>query len=355
MSIWQWVHEFARDASESGDDQRFQIYQLALEASEYGKEDPELNLATLNEGRALASQLNEPWWILFFDHWRLQNLLNYQRDFREVVEIAVTATLEARKPIYAHFPQRICLHEDLITAYLGIDPLGYSNVITEAMDYMKAEVPDDVECRFCAESCRAEFALVCNDLDGAEKSARRTLKMADECETQSTSDHHGAAACGYLCTVSYRRQDWESLREWSDMGEELNRKRDEDLGLATQLIWKAILTRIHGDEDQAKRIRHRAISRVKRARSTPGADYYDALCAFHEQGDELDKALLVRERELARISGKGRLHDECQIHLKRCRILAKLGELSEEALQEAREAANRLRDPKPILAELDQL
>lgn len=355
MSIWDWIHEFLAEAEANGDEERLELIEHAHRASDFGKEEPDLNLAALNEGRALAQRLQEPWWILFFDHWRLQVLLHYKRDYREVLDIAVKATLEARKPTYAQFPQRVCLHEDLINAYLGIDPLGHQDAIASAMDYMNDEIPEDVECQFCARSCRTEFELVRGQLEEAEKSAKITLEMADDYWNPSTAEHHSGAACAHLCTIAYQRKDWAALQEWATLGEELNRNDDDDLGLATQMLWLALVARSQGDSDRAKRLRHRAVSKVKRVRSIPSSDYYDALAAYHEYGGELDKAVRVRERELARINGKGRYHDEAQAQLKRCTLLSTMGQLEDAQRQECRESVEKLRDPSPWIQKLDAL
>src|SRR5437764_6311824 len=157
MSVWNWIHEFADRAEEEGDEERVRLWELQQQAFIHGKNNPEMMLAALDEGRALAQQLNEPWWVLHFDHWRLQCLMHYQLDYRPVLDIAVRAALEARKPAYAHLPQRICLHEDLIYGYLGIDPLGNAAAIEKALDFMAREVSDDLECRYCVQNCRTEF------------------------------------------------------------------------------------------------------------------------------------------------------------------------------------------------------
>lgn len=355
MSIWDWIYEYAAEVEMAEDEQRMQIVDLAHEASSYGKREPELNLARLNEGRALAKQLNESWWVLFFDHWRLQVLMHYIRDFTSVLEIAVEATLEARKPSYALFPQRICLHEDLINAYLGIDPIGHADAISQAMIYMADEVPEDVECRFCAEGCRTEFALVRNDLEEAEESARLTLEMADQSDLYSAAQHHSASACDHLCMIAHLRENREAMKEWAEMGEELSRQEDDQIGIATHLLWQALLARQDGDERTARRKRHRAVTRAKRVRSVPGAYFYNALCAYHEAGGDLEKSLRAREHELARCKGRGRFFDESQLQLKRCRLLARMGQLTEGHLAEAREAIQKLRQPEPLLIELEQL
>ncbi|HKB38658.1 MAG TPA: hypothetical protein VKD72_19595, partial [Gemmataceae bacterium] len=158
-----------------------------------------------------------------------------------------------------------------------------------------------------------------------------------------------------LCEIAHRRQDWEALREWSGEGEALARRTDEHLKVAEFLLWQALLARRDGDEELARRHLRRALSRSRRVRSLPGTAYYNVLCAYHELGGELDRALEVRDLELRRLEGKGRLHDETRCRVKRCRLLGQLGRPLEAELADARTAASRLRDPAPHLEELDRI
>ncbi len=355
MSVWDWIEEFAAEANANGDEERLRLWEIQMRAFNHGKENPDLMLAALDEGRALAQQLNEPWWVLHFDHWRLQALLHYKLDYRDVLDLAVRATLEARKPSFAQLPQRICLHEDLIYSYLGIDPLGNADAIRAALDYMRTEVTEDLDCRYCVQNCRTEFALLRGALAEAEESARVTLAMADEDVHRGTAEHHAAYAHCDLCEIAHRRQDWDALREWSTEGETLARRTDEHLKVAEFLLWQALLARRDGDEELARRHLRRALSRSRRVRSLPGTAYYNVLCAYHELGGELDRALEVRDLELRRLEGKGRLHDETRCRVKRCRLLGQLGRPLDVELAEARTAARRLRDPGPHLEELDRI
>src|SRR5437879_1371776 len=116
MSVWQWVDEFRREATAKGDAERLRLLSLPSSAQMRIEADPERALDLLRDARSLAVQLDEPWWVLLIDHWRLQVQLHYTFDFRDVLDLAVRATLEARKPECARLPQRVCLHEDLVFA-----------------------------------------------------------------------------------------------------------------------------------------------------------------------------------------------------------------------------------------------
>lgn len=355
MSVWSWIHEFAEQAEADGDQQRMRLYELQRQAFQHGKGNPELMLAAIEEGRSLAQMLGESWWVLHFDHWRLQCYMHYLLDYRPVLDLAVRAALEARKPAYAQLPQRICLHEDLIYAYLGADPLGHADAITQALDFMRQEVSEDLECRYCVQNCRTEFALIRGQLDEAEESARNTLDMADEDPSPTTGDHHAVFAYGDLCTVAVRRQDWESLRAWAEAGEAVARSEEEHRKLAEFLLLQGILAWREGEAERAEQLHRHALARVRRVKALPGPSYHDALCAYHEASGRLDEAVKSRRIELEQVAGRGRHHDECRCRAKLCRLLAQAGEPLDSELAAARESAARLRDPSPHLTELDQI
>ena len=121
------------------------------------------------------------------------------------------------------------------------------------------------------------------------------------------------------------------------------------------MVWRALLKRREGDDDTARRLFRSAQSRLGRLKSMPGESYFDAVCAFHEQGGDLGAALTVRDQELQMITGKGRLTHEARCRLKRCRLLAQMGLPLEEDRRAAREAAGKLRHPEKYLEELDRL
>src|SRR3954469_10256323 len=107
MSVWDWVSEFADDARAADDEERLRLYDFQQRAFQHGKANPELMLAALEEGRALAQRLGGAWGGVVFDHWRLQFSRHYLLDYTRAAERAVRATREARKPQYEGLPQRV--------------------------------------------------------------------------------------------------------------------------------------------------------------------------------------------------------------------------------------------------------
>jgi hypothetical protein len=354
VSIWDWVHQFADEAEENGDEDRLHLHELHQRAQSFMEGDPDRALAILAEARVVAEKLGENWWVLFLDHWQLQELIHEKRDFRDVLPIAVRATLEARKPENSGLPQRVCLHEDLIYGYLFIDPLGYADVISEALDYMQDEVAEDVECRYCIQGCRTEFALACGELDKARESVRVSLAMADDDSNIRNAEHHGRAAWCDLCQISWLSGDHETLEEAAREGEVLARRTENHLGLAEILAWQALLARQEGDDDMARRRMRQAQQRTGRVKSIPSDTFFNILAVFHEKGGDLEEAWQVREQELSVVGGKGRLYDEFLCRLQRLRLLVRMGQPHEPELALVREAAEKLRDPIPHLDQIER-
>lgn len=355
MSVWDWVRDFRHNAEARGDAERLRMLSLYDNAIDCHKTDPHKGLEWLAQARATAERLGERWWVLHLDHWRLQYLLHDLLEARAALELAVRATLEARKPEYAALPQRVCLHEDLIYAYIFTDPAGHGELVGGALEYMRGEVGDDLECRYCVQNCATEWRLRCGRLDEAEGSARRALQMADADRNRYTAEHHAVAAYADLCEIAFGREDWGALAGHVEAGEELVRRRENPRKLAEFLMWRALLARRAGDEEAAKRLMRQAVARTARVRSLPFFGYYDALCAYHELGGDLRNALRVRAHELDTIAGKGRLYHECRTRVARCRLLARMGLPLGDDLTAAREAANRLRDPAPHLEALARI
>ena len=108
MNIWNWLFDSIEQHRERGDDSRLEWYRLYRHSAKLGDADPQAAFAALEEGRRRAHEAGDGWWTLFFEHWKLQNLLYKQRDFSRARDLAARVALEARKPVYQGLPQRVC-------------------------------------------------------------------------------------------------------------------------------------------------------------------------------------------------------------------------------------------------------
>ena len=147
----------------------------------------------------------------------------------------------------------------------------------------------------------------------------------------------------------------EALRDHAALGEEKSLRSGERIPLSECQLWQALIARRAGDEARALALRRTAVARMSRLKQPPTPHWFNALCAWALDENDLPAALRVRDLELATYADHGQLGYESYCHLERCRLLARMGPLPEEALTAARLAAGKLRDPAPRLAELDAI
>jgi hypothetical protein len=110
-----------------------------------------------------------------------------------------------------------------------------------------------------------------------------------------------------------------------------------------------------GDENGARRLCRAALHRANRVGGIRASDYLEELAIFHALGEQIEKAVAVRDRQLALLAGMGRYVAEVEVHLDRCEILARLGQLIPEDRQRAQDAIQPLKAPKSYQERLDKL
>ncbi|MBX9678600.1 MAG: hypothetical protein K2X38_07530 [Gemmataceae bacterium] len=349
MNIWSWILEFQQRARAEGDVERAALlddFQSALETKDT---DPDRTLSLLEQSRAKAKVLDEPKWMLFFDHWILQTQLFFRRDYRNLLDHAVKASMEACKSVHRDLPQRVCIHEDLIHAYVGIDPVGYADRIAKALDFMKGEAHPHAECQHCILGCRASFESEMGRFDASREIGEEKLRKA----LDEGSDHHSANAYSHLADLAVKRQDWEAALELAKQMESRAQRSDRDAVQSQALVYQALALRKLGREEEALVRYGRAVARIKRL-AIPSNEIYATIAHFYESAGDDAKALRFREKQFKVHGNRGRLLHDFRNLKERCRLLARLGRLQESDVAEARAAAAKLRHAEKYLAELDE-
>ncbi len=341
---------------------------FALEALEIREKEPERALKLYNQGRDEAVALRESWWILFFDYLRLQIITGPLGDLAEGLRIAEAGVAEADKPLYARFPQRVCLHEDVIRIQCGIDPLGFAPQIEAGIDFMINNLEADSLCHDCLRGVKIRYALEIGRWEEARKLLLESLATPvggmHPIKPQSerhmvgqkvTTEKIRAAEYTQLCVVAWNCGESENLRAWALEGEATGRRVDEYACIAECLMWQAVLARRDGDAATAQRLCQRAIQENKQSLWIAGTSYFDALCLFYEESGELRMACQARAHQLNLLRGKGQTFVEVRAHAERCRLLSLMGHSLESALPAARDAAGFLINSEPALETLERI
>ena len=273
MSAWDWFHEFERNALQKNDRERLRLCQSYHQGYQLREKDPDQAFALFSEARHLAQQLGESWMVLFYDEWRMTALLHFKRDYRNVLDLAVQAALEVRKPQYATYSGRFGIFDNLIAAYLGIDPGGYADAVLQAMDYLDKELPQEPEShRYLLCARRRIFCLEQDRYDEALDWALKELALADSDRDRS----RGPSIFRYLSTalcveIAAARGEWDNLEEWSAAGDTVTRRVGHQVELSELIAWRAVVARRRGEEEKAMRLARSASFAPEGAADAAGA------------------------------------------------------------------------------------
>jgi hypothetical protein len=339
-----WPGRFEADARERGDARRLRLAGIVYDVDAVRESRPDQALALIDEARALARDLAEPWWGLFYDDRRAGVLMKYMGDARGGLEQAVRNVLRLRSPAFACFPWRSRVHDHLVVGYLNTDPIGYADEIRAALDHLETELPDGGSPRYLLLARRRWLAAELGRPDEAEAHARAGLALAADDPDRWTAASHAVFCYSHLCHAAWLRGG-DGLAALAGEGEALARTTGHRLEHAEFQLWRALLARRDGDQAAARRLAHQARARVARLGMPPDHIYFDALAAFHLEAGEVEHALAARDRELALLVGRDRWHAEARCRAERCRLLDRLGRLTAADVEETRRARARLRRP----------
>ena len=349
--VWAWIRDYASDAMERRDGPRIELVQRVWAALQQTRTQPDDAVEAFRQAQDLAARMEEPWWMMFCDHWTLQTLLFRKRDFVQSLPLALNAVEQARAPVFDEFPQRICLQEDLISALQGTDPIGHAPRIAEALAAMEAEVSPQSACYHCLLGLRTEHLRDTGRLAEARDNALAASKQA----ALASDYHHVAEAYANLCQIAFLQNDWPRLRQWSTAGEMFDGRKTDEGCIAELRMWQAAALRRAGEEADAFRQCRIARSRARAPGIVPTAGFFDAWSTLYEVAGDFRRALRVRDRELALLAGNGQAYLECQCHLKRARLRQALQLPFADDVAEVRRISASLRSPGGVQMELDDL
>jgi hypothetical protein len=354
MNVWDWIDEYASQADHRGDRERLALVEIHPEAYGHRHTDPARMLALLEDGRRRATALNEPWWVLFFDHWCLETLIYYQDDYRALLDRAIQLTLDLRQPVHEQHPLRFHAHCNLLAAYLCVDPRGHADAIAAALKYLAEQMPEEGEEKYLLTARQHWFAYEMERLDEATALSLRLLEYADGDPDRHLALHHSVGAHLSLCRLALARSDWPALADHAQLAEDLAARRGAPYDRALAQLWQAV-SASQARDDLAPRHMRGAQSRFARLSRPLDDNYHDALAAYHELAGDLLQALAARVQQADRLRDKGQHATEAEVYLHRLRLKALTGLPLEPEATELLTVVERLRTPSYYLVRLERM
>jgi hypothetical protein len=357
MNDGHW-DEFVRRTDawrQAGDTARLKLIDLYHEAHRYRETDPEFQYGLLTRARDEARRLEEPWWVLFFEHSLLSTLTADMHDFARAHPLAMEVMLRFNSPAGRTHPHRMGILTNVLYVYLQIDPAGYRDELEQGFSYLDEQIArGPVTDRFVLNYRWTEYLVETQQLDAAYQRAQRFLELVDsgvpvdsiwwQCWVLFLL----CPICDALGLVDELTGHAEDLAERSKKGDQLTRTR------AGGCLWFAVARRAAGDEQAASRSFHQGMSCLKNL-SSRDEICADAVARYYELGNDYQAAIGIRNKELAMVTKKGMLHRCCRVQIERCRLLSRAGALTPAEVNEARQAATKMRVPDWYLQKLVEI
>ncbi|MBC8139708.1 MAG: hypothetical protein H8F28_27825 [Fibrella sp.] len=354
-SVWDWIHQQEQTATP----EQAEIAERFNEAMEAHNTDNQRCLAILQETRSLAERYGESWWVMMCDHWRMQTMIFETREMDAALDLAVRSAVETRKEKYRAFPQRVCIHEDLIHTYQKKDPVGYETEIRDAIRYMENEVSEGMECRHCIKGLRSGLECDLGNYEKAFSAAMDAAGLADE----ENSSHYLNASLRDLCGILHAgvrelgEEAYTDILGWSEAADAMLQQEErwgnsKPRPRAEAIMWQAFALLGLQKTEEAQRRYASAVSQEKRTDGLPSEGYFQAAIAYHELSGEPDKAIAVAERQGAVLAGKGENWAEARCAWERCRLRDATGQLREADIEQAMEMTRKFKNPSRALAVL---
>lgn len=351
-SAGDWIRDFYQKAKREGDEARLGLLDFYTRAVDIGYERPDERLAHYEAGRVAARQLNEPWWEMCFEHWKIETLLFAKQDARAALDLAARAVAEVAKPRYAQLPERASLNLNLVSAYVHLDPIGHQAKIRAAFGYIGEHCVMFHEFRpYHAQQWAAFLDAVCDP--GALEAAWEHLQLAEE----SGSDHYRMGALLLLCKVLVQSEPPAArllLAELSREAERCARSEGRERAIASALMWRALAVRYDGDEAEARELYERAWA-IQNRMTTPRNAVNFAAVAFHRQREEWDEALRACQAELRVLRAHHLTFLEAKRRFLKCELLQQSGRDWTREAARLRQVAAQLPSQKHWHAQLDAL
>lgn len=348
--LWGWFNRFAAQAIISGDPLRQQmtlLYDRGWESLRAEKHDEALDY--FESALRIARELQLPCWVLFFDYWCAETLIFYKNTYQEGLDRAVRMIAGAHKDNYVDCPVRGRAYYTLMYIYYAMDVIGYEDKIREMIMFMNDEIPLDDDTYQRMQYTQAALAHATEDYATAEHLIQQYLNMT------LGNSHRQSGGYNMMRLLAYARGDIEQAYQYAQQSETHARYARLQNSVSLAILFQASHALRLGDTETANALHQRGIAHFERYHLRPLPAYYDAICEYHELAGDTKKARLLREEQLRAMETIGSPHYIAYAHLAYTRLLGRMGESVEDAIETTRAKADALLKPAHFLSKVDAI
>lgn len=296
----------------------FELYFQFQKAMNNRESDPDESIRLLSKIRDEAIEKNNPEWRLIAEHWRTQVYINWKKDYHTASRLAVEAAVESRQPEYQPYREYICVQNDLLLVYKGIDPVGYADEIKEALDLTINMTTPDMACHFCLNRGLIDYhKFVAEDEIAREQCAKFFAMTYEEA-------HYRIQAYEQMVEFAYQDKAWEDLLSFAQQGASLAGEEKDESSWIDLKSYEMLALYHLGKVEQSQKLHDLIQYKVSTLKMVQGYTYYHLMADYQEIQANLQSALEIIDDYIITLKDTGRPYWECKAQLGRIRLLKAL-------------------------------
>ncbi|MEM9954749.1 MAG: hypothetical protein AAF846_24300 [Chloroflexota bacterium] len=311
--------------------------------------NPDEAIRLLAEGSAKAEELGDTYYKVLLDHWQLQAMILYKHDFNAANKLAIKAAIDARAPVYRNYQEYICIQQDLILVYQGIDPIGYAPEIKEAIDLMLDSTTPTMQCHHCLKQTLVQYHIDKGEIEQANKYAM------DYFIGTENRYYHRSFAAAMQCQLAHWQEDYDAVLSYAQIGITASENRTWTHYWLELKAWEMLALQKLGQPDQAS-INYKLITQeLSYIRAVLNHRFYYAVLAYHEACDDLQTAISHWDNYLTHLENAGEHYWHFLAYLEQIRLLKQIDLPISASVEACKSIADNMRSREQMLTKLDQV
>ncbi len=348
VDLNKWVRDFEKRARRELDADRVKLTQLDRQGWQLLQRSPEEALPLFEEGAALARQLKESHWELWYEYWILETYLYYLALIDLAERWAIRNFVKVHQAAYQDCPFIGRIYLAVIYILYFKDAEGNQAKIVQMLDYLEQHVPLEYETYTRIVRTRAGLFYVMEDWETAASHGKRHLELVQTIPFQKVN------AYAFLASIAYHQQHAQELLEYGRELEHAARQAKLPFNEGIAALAEAHALMQLNDPETARQCYERGLHLSADLSSIHSQAWYNYACGYQEANGNLSAALELRDQQLAGLKIRDLPAHETYCRFARLRLLGKMEEetLFKAELEATRQVITRLKSP---IVELNRL